>query len=184
MKKFFKKLSHILATLIGAILLSLFLFMSYCSYEVGYKPYRGKKFSKEAWQKADKIYKKSYGISGLCSMYNDIVTNHLKKGMKLKEVEDLLGDDGLKYYCVGNKKIKCLYYSLGLCYASAWTRAGGTLTICFNEKHEVVDFGKDTAMNKKYCSKGEIYCEGRPKCKCYVKDKLNGEECDFEVDKW
>lgn len=170
-------------------------------YKFEYNPYIGKKFSKESWIEADKKYKESYGISGQCAIYQDLITNHLKKGMALKMVEDLLGDDGLKYYCLGNRKVKCVYYSLGLCYANSWTRSGGTITICFNEKHEAIDYGHDDSMDNKYCSKGSIYCEGKPQCTCYPPSKLYEshmvgkgffkgdkliakEECDFEVERW
>ena len=49
-----------------------------------------------------------------CSMYNDVMKNHLKKGMKLKEVTDMLGDYRSVDYCT-NKKVKCISYTLGSC---------------------------------------------------------------------
>lgn len=165
------------------IVVILFAFDQVMRYSHYKEYYSGKKFSKEAWIEADKKYKESYGICGQCAMYHDLVTNHLKKGMTLREIEDLLGDDGLKYYCLGNKKIKCVSYSLGLCYAD-WAPSFGDVVICFDERHNAIDFGRARDLNKKYCSKGKIYCEGKPKCECYIKDKLNGEECDSEVERW
>ena len=157
------------------------------------KYYSGKKFTREGWEAAGKemsninkpLSEIMYGLNDRCKMFDDLTRNHLKKGMKLREVEELLGavNKRVVHYCIG-KKIKCVAYSMDTCYVSSWTISLGSVGICFNDKQEVMKFGKGY-LNNKLCDKGEIVCSPiRTKCECYINDKLNGEECDFEVDRW
>ncbi len=72
-------------------------------------------------------------------MYNDLVTNYLKKDMSKQEIFDLLGKPiyGAKY--PNNKNWQnCLEYSLGSCHA--WVGGSGrTLLICMRD-NQIIDF--------------------------------------------
>ncbi|MEY4097109.1 MAG: hypothetical protein RLZZ102_799 [Pseudomonadota bacterium] len=94
-----------------------------------------------------------------CSMYNDLTNNHLKKGMKLKEVTDMLGDEGqdLQYYCT-NKKVKCLTYTLGSCLKGMFNKSliveffgyydRQFMYVCFDGNEEFSSGGKSFGDNK------------------------------------
>ena len=44
-----------------------------------------------------------------CSMYDDLIKNHLKTGMTLEEVEKMIGKTPMVGYCKGDQA-KCLKY--------------------------------------------------------------------------
>jgi hypothetical protein len=163
------------------------------------KYYSGKKFTKEGWEAAGKemsninkpLSEIMYGLNDRCKMFDNLTNNYLKKGMKLKEVEKLLGKSISYNYCI-NKKIKCAPYSLGTCYVSSWTITPGVLTICFNKKNELIKFSRKQKMQKKLCNKKIIHCyHNEIKCICpFTKTRDDGTKgttfptCDFEVDRW
>jgi len=103
-----------------------------------------------------------------CSMYNDLTKKHLKKGMKLKEVTDMLGDDGndLLYYCT-NKKAKCLTYTLGSCLNGALSKSliveyfgfydRQFMYVCFDGNEEFISSGKSFGENEY----PYLVCEGK-----------------------
>ena len=92
-----------------------------------------------------------------CSMYNDLTNNHLKKGMKLKEVTDILGDYSSVYYCT-NKKVKCVTYQLGSCLKGMFNKSlivvyfgyydRQFMYVCFDGNEEFIDSGKSFGGNK------------------------------------
>ncbi len=175
----------------------LLLLLSYCSYEMrNSKLFGGVKFDKELWKNpngviadftgsrsSSSMFPSVYGTDIRCKMYNDIVTNHLKLGMKLEEVKDLLGmrKSTSITYCT-DEKTKCINYSLGTCYASSLTIYSERLIICFNKKQEVVWFGK--GKNRDRVCKQKFYCFG-DECECteitYAEHSI---ECPFKIDKW
>ena len=159
--------------------------------------YAVRKFNKEDWmgdggklvidftgkKSSSKSFPSVYGTNERCGMYDDLVKNYLKKGMKLKEVEKLLGKSVSYTYCV-DKKIKCTSYGLGTCYASSWTLSSTELTICVNDKQKVIEFRKGR-LHREICNEKIIHCmHDETKCDCYIQDIRNGEECSFKVDRW
>jgi hypothetical protein len=173
------------------------LWWSYWTYTLYYAPYRGMKFTTEAWLEdgGGKIWPGTKtivsGTANRCQMYDDLSTNHLRLGMKLEEVEKLLGPERA-IYCL-EKRIKCLSYSLNTCYASAWTISSGWLDICFNHRQEVIKWGKHgnagpelygTICDYKYAwfssSKGYICEDGR----IQFERGVISEKCSHEIEKW
>jgi hypothetical protein len=107
--------------------------------------YGSRVFDPSLWNKTH-VGKYTGGIvhdymSYRCGMYNDLVKNHLKKGMKIYYVTHILGETDFKSFC-SNKKIKCLRYTLGGC--SEWNESlnHNYIEVCFNEKEEAIGFGK------------------------------------------
>ncbi|NRA73410.1 MAG: hypothetical protein HRU36_01515 [Rickettsiales bacterium] len=153
------------------------------------KYYSGIEFNKEKWQESSSkrtaVDKPSHGTIR-CKMYSDIVKNRVKKKMKLAEVKAILGEPDLEYYCYGSRKIKCIKYFLGPCYENVFTTKYDYLVGCFNSKHEAIRFGDKLDLDKKFCSRGKIYCEKDGKCRCFIEEngKISGGKCDFEVDRW
>lgn len=190
MKKFLK----ILGFIIGIPILLLFAFICYVSYEGDYKAYRGLKFDRNIWDEdggalvlggKDSVY----GTNLRCKMYDDLSKNHLREGMKLHEVEDLLGEVELLTYCK-KKKIKCGYYRLGTCYASSWTLSSATLRLCFNKDLEVIKFGKDDILTE-LCGDDWASCYKEKQCRCHVTEKMEdgGKHthffpCKEKIDRW
>ncbi len=171
------------------------LLLSYCSYEMRYsKLYDGVKFDKQVWSGHKKVNQGSssesfpsvFGTDVRCKMYNDIVTNHLKIGMKLEEVEELLGYDKSVTYCK-DEKTKCIEYLLGTCYSSSFTLLHNELVICLNRDQKVVGFG-DKNYNDQGC-KQKFYCI-KEKCECTEITRSGSSysahsiECPFKIDKW
>jgi len=117
--------------------------------------YGASKFDHELWNKTH-IGKHTGGIvhdwdSYRCGMYNDLTKNHLKKGTKLKEVTDILGDYRLVYYCT-NKKAKCIAYALGSCLNGVLNKSlmvvyfghydRQYMYVCFDGNEELISSGK------------------------------------------
>ncbi len=189
MKKFLKILGFIL----GVPILLLFVFICYVSYEGDYKAYRGLKFDRDIWDNDGDLVlggKDSvYGTNLSCKMYDDLSKNHLRKGMKFKEVEDLLGKDYLLKYCL-NKKVKCIKYALGTCYASSWTLSHGWINICFDSNQEIVRFDNKIFeekicdwKNSAYFDKGEWECVNKR-----IREDgtvcSNTKKCPVEIEPW
>ena len=122
--------------------------------------YGASKFDHELWVKESevveigpsKISDKTYTVKSYrCGMYNDLTKNHLKKGMKLKEVTDILGDYRLVYYCT-NKKAKCIAYALGSCLNGVLNKSlmvvyfghydRQYMYVCFDGNEELISSGK------------------------------------------
>lgn len=202
MKKFLKILLKLLLWLVSILAILYIVTLSYCSYEVGYKPYRGLKFDKKIWSgesklkidqsgnsSSSKMFSSVYGTNVQCKMYHDIVTNILKKGMHINEIEDLLGkkENEILIYCK-DEKTKCIRYSLGTCYASSLTISHGSLNICFNRNQQALGYGQDDYL-KKTCK--EKFSCFKDKCDCEkIEEMKHGGisitpiECPFEIDKW
>ena len=107
---FTKKLGKYAAIIIAAYLL----ITQIVPWGLKLNMYGTDKFDSELWNKTH-IGRHTGGIvhdwdDYRCSMYNDLTNNHLKKGMKLKEVTNMLGETDLRTYCT-NKKVKCLKYA-------------------------------------------------------------------------
>jgi hypothetical protein len=123
-----------------------------------------------------------------CKMYNDIVTNHLKLGMKPEEVEGFLGSANKVVYCT-DEKTKCLTYQLGNCHsiATAIVYYQQALSVCFNKKHEVTWFGLEentsgVCKQKFYCTEEECKCTEITWCgNTHCEDSI---ECPFKIDRW
>lgn len=101
------------------------------------------KFYSISWQAAEKYGNtckcrllKNYDR---CGMYNDLVNNHLKKGMTEQQVIGLLGKPFYKViYSTWYKDKNCLRYELGYCWPSV--PVPNILLICFNKEMLVNDF--------------------------------------------
>ncbi|MFK7760970.1 MAG: hypothetical protein AB8B46_02455 [Candidatus Midichloriaceae bacterium] len=123
--------------------------------------YGASKFDAELWTKTH-IGKHTGGtvqdwMDYRCSMYNDLTKNHLKKGMKLEEVTDMLGDYRSVDYCT-NKKVKCISYQLGSCLNGALSKSlivkyfgfydRQFMYVCFDKDGKIVSNGKSLGKNK------------------------------------
>jgi hypothetical protein len=89
------------------ILLLLFLwYVGYCSW-AACKPLMKKKFNSEEWKSA-------FGgtLENRCGMYHDLTRNHLRKGMTIKQVEELLGEE-YRWRYSKDGKVKCVSYVMG-----------------------------------------------------------------------
>jgi hypothetical protein len=160
--------------------------------------YATSQFNSELWNKTS-VGKRTGGvvhdwIHYRCGMYEDLVNNHLKIGMKLKEVTDILGETNFRTYC-GNKKVKCLKYELGVC--SDWNdwHNRNFLDVCFDKNEESIGFGK-SFYNKDESMDHRTYyaylaCGGRENTigcldiKCWSPSKREGDrivqdEIDFK----
>jgi hypothetical protein len=154
--------------------------------------YGSDKFDSELWNKTH-IGRYTGGIvhdwdEYRCSMYNDLTNNHLKKGMKLKEVTNMLGETDLRTYCT-NKKVKCLKYALGSCLKGMFNKSliveffgyydRQYIYVCFDGNEEFISSGKS------YGGYGNRYqhlvCEGKDntvgcyKDECWTAPRLGGE---------
>jgi len=139
--------------------------------------YGADKFDSELWIKESEVFEigpssisdKTYTVKSYrCSMYNDLTNNHLKKGMKLKEVTDMFGDEGmdLLYYCT-NKKAKCIAYALGSCLNGVLNKSlivkyfgyydRQYMYVCFDGNEELISSGKSFGDNKY----PYLVCEGK-----------------------
>jgi hypothetical protein len=136
-----------------------------------------------------------------CSMYNDLTKNHLKKGMKLKEVTDMLGDYRSVDYCT-NKKVKCISYTLGSCLKGIFNKSliveffghydRQFMYVCFDGNEEFISSGKSYGK-KKYsysvcegenntilCGKYSGDCTRAPRMGGKDNDEVIYDEVDFE----
>lgn len=136
--------------------------------------YGSRKFDSSLWIKEKEILeigptrlseRSSKVVYYRCGMYNDLVKNHLKKGMKIKEVIRMLGDTDLKSYCI-DKKIKCLSYQLDGC--SEWNEwlNRNRIEVCFNQKEEVITFGKGEFEGMHHTRYSHYICGGEDKVIC------------------
>jgi len=178
LKKFlFKLLKIILVTS-----LIIFCIYSYCDYQT----YGYRKFDKDLWVKTS-IGEYTGGIVNdyldyRCGMYNDLVKNHLKKGMKIEEVIKMLGKTDLKYYCI-DKKIKCLYYRLGTCTDFILDIGHNHTYICFDSNNQYISAGL-SHHNDKICG-GEDKVIGCFKNECGGPQKgKNGLSIKFDYEQW
>ena len=159
------------------------LFVGYglCSYVEGWLGYRGSKFDPNIWF-SDAYLSDLYETSPRCKMYNDLVKNHLKKGMHVDDVEKLLGKTNIKSYCI-EKKNKCLSYSLGICYADSFGISHGRIEVCFDQDNKIISTGKD-GFSDKFCDYKRVICF-KEECDCYTrKDQGMGEKCPVEIEPW
>lgn len=150
----------------------------YFWYKVDYQQYRGRKFTKEAWAMAGK----NYGSEHRCQMYTDLVTNHLKLGMKLKDVEEMIGISG-PIYCL-DKKVKCYLEMLGNIYLFGFLRMEScSFSVCFNEKEELIGVERGSYYEK-VCSHGSMGCILRnAPCSCYSSHNRHI-PCPPNFEKW
>jgi hypothetical protein len=138
--------------------------------------YGTSKFDHELWVKESevveigpsKISDKTYTVKSYrCGMYNDLTKNHLKKGKKLEEVTDILGDyRHIVYYCT-NKKAKCIAYALGSCLNGVLNKSlmvvyfgyydRQFMYVCFDGNEELISSGKSFGDNKY----PYLVCEGK-----------------------
>ena len=171
--------------------------------------YGADKFDSELWNKTH-IGRHTGGIvhdwdEYRCSMYNDLTNNYLKKGMKLKEVTDVLGDEGkdLQYYCT-NKKVKCLTYTLGSCLKGMFNKSliveyfgyydRQFMYVCFDGNAEFISSGKSFGDNKypySVCgSKDHTVSCGTYSGNCAKAPRMGGEDNDeviqdkIEFEQW
>jgi hypothetical protein len=172
--------------LIGVPLACYIIFDSDLVYISGYKPFRGKKFSSAAWKGTDSDSKNNlvWNESYRCGMYTDLVNNHIKKGMTLTQIEELVGQTNLIQYCI-YKDIKCMAYSMGTCYAG-YGVAHGWLEVCFDKSHKVVSAGRsvnNSEYGKEVCNENLISCYLKG-CHCYFAKSKKWEDCPFEIQRW
>lgn len=162
-------------------------------YVVDYKPYRGMKFSQEAWKKNKHgqmrgLVLETFGVDDRCRMYTDLTQNYLKKGMSVTQVNDLLGIEPLVSYCL-EKRIKCVHYSLGTCH-SGLTVSFGALFTCFDASQTLIAIGGQD-FDEKLCDYKYAICGvGEPflnlGCNCYPKTKrhIGPEKCKDKIEMW
>lgn len=183
-----KTLVHMGLKIMGVPCLISFLLWSYYTYNYSYKPYRGEKFNQEKWM--SNVKDPESRANARCKMYNDIVNNHLKKGMKVQEVEALFGPITEYNYCL-KKKVKCINYRLGTCWTHYHSNID-SLKICFNDSQEVIYFSNFSKnwQDKEICEGANGYCKiGEQECSCYFTYKTDGgynislEKCP-EITRW
>ena len=135
-----------LLTIMWLSLVSITIIMAFFSYTswLAYQPLITDKFNSEQWKTAETDRDKSgyHPFKRRCGMYHDLTRNYLKKNMTIKEVEDLLGPTNLWRYCK-NQKIKCAYYSMGICYSNVLSIVPMDLFPCFNRKGKLVTYDRD-----------------------------------------
>lgn len=191
MYKSLKRIAKILLWIVGILVVVLIALWGYLAYLGDYKPYRGIDFSPALWDQSGKAMSSTdrspgdilYGISPRCGMYDDLKTNYLKKGMHISEVEKLLGKSISTSYCM-DKKVKCIWYDLGKCYANSFTMSSGILYVCVDENFKVIGVGRNRFDNE-ICNENIIHClDGKEKCDCYKNDAPTSVECNFKVDRW
>ena len=139
MKKFFKLLLKIVVGLLLLILI-LHLILGRMWEWAAYKPLMKKKFNSEEWKAVQEM--KEPQLSKRCGMYHDLTRNHLRKGMTIKEVENLLGAIDDWEYCK-NGKIKCAYYGMNVCYSNALSIVPMSLITCFNRKGKLITYDRE-----------------------------------------
>lgn len=104
-------------------------------------------FNSEKWQMAGTKSDK-YGhvpLERRCGMYRDLIKSHLKQGMRIEEVEDLLGTKNTWIMCP-EKKIVCLEYDMGRCPDALPM----FLFACLNKEDELVTYnGQEPCMTGK-----------------------------------
>ena len=168
------------------------------------------KFDSKLWIKESEVFEigpssisdKTYTVKSYrCSMYNDLMKNHLKKGMKLKEVTDMLGDYRSVDYCT-NKKVKCISYTLGSCLKGIFNKSliveffghydRQFMYVCFDGNEEFISSGKSYGK-KKYsysvcegenntilCGKYSVDCTRAPRMGGKDNDEVIYDEVEFE----
>ena len=157
--------------------------------------YGADKFDSELWIKESEVFEigpssisdKTYTVKSYrCSMYNDLTKNHLKKGMKLKEVTEMLGDYSSVYYCT-NKKVKCVTYQLGSCLKGIFNKSliveffgyydRQFMYVCFDGNEGFISNGKNYGSN--YYP--YLVCDGKNntvgcyKYECWTSPRLGSE---------
>jgi hypothetical protein len=153
-KKIIKTAARII---FGFIMLCIVLFLTYAGwFEYSmYKPLMTKTFDSQSWKLAEKkVWYSEFKIDGQviqsgpdvalerrCGMYHDLIKNYLKKGMTIKEVENLLGPIDHWYYYKSDKQ-KCTGYHMGICYSNAITVVPMILFTCFNKRENLIRFGR------------------------------------------
>lgn len=162
MGKKIKILGWIIGTpiiLIGAIVL----FISIWIYNASHLDLGRDKFNKEKWlaNKGD----------DRCYMYKDLVKNHLKKGMSIDEVEDLLGKcSHVDYSDILHQKV--LVYSGGECEKNLLEGAGKSMLvfIIFNVQEEMLDVINN---HDKLVKHFKVSCNFENNtCDCYNKNPI------------
>lgn len=142
LKKFLFKIFKIIVV----TSLIIFCIYLYCDYQT----YGYRKFHKELWDKNKELVeagptqlsdRSSNVISYRCGMYNELVKNHLKKGMGIEEVIKMLGKTDLKDYCI-DKKVKCIEYHLGTCVDFTVLLEGRSdIYLCFDGNNQYISAG-------------------------------------------
>ncbi len=117
------------------------------------KVFYEEKFDREKWLTAEKEYVEGYGwlTNYSCDrgkMYYDLISNHLKKGMKIQDALELLGNPEYSEYKIQYNgwfsKNTCYQYNLGDCH---WLPIADLLMICYKNEN-VVSFVR-TDINDK-----------------------------------
>ena len=103
----FKRLAGILVKTILWIMLILAIIYGGFYLYIHNAIFNSKEFNSEEWKAGEYHY-----IEDRCGMYDNLVSNYLRKGMTQEEVENLLGKGRLFYYCENNKA-KCISYMIG-----------------------------------------------------------------------
>lgn len=132
-------------------------------YYTEYAPYRGKQYDRAVWFSVEAP---SSDKDVRCGMTTDILDNHLHKGMKKEEVEGLLGKISSYFYCL-DQKIKFTTYYMGTCDFS--DQRGKSIEVCFDEKEEVVHFGKyEDKEEAVHCGKNDLPCDVYHRALCFL----------------
>ena len=173
LKKLFWILIILLGILIALLVLLNVLFITYTSIQE-YKPLMRKKFNKDIW-----ITAQGDTLERRCGMYHDLTRNHLKKGMSIKEVENLVGEINDWGYCT-DKKTKCSMHLMGVCYSNALSIVNMVLYICFDRNHRLVTYARERPCNmqgwytpktkEQYCSKTDSQGFSLPTNDCGITD--------------
>ena len=139
LKSFLKFIGYTAASIAGLILIlgiTAAALWNHYNNEIFYK----EKFDQKIWfQQSHSFKSDTYGVmtinkSGYCrgEMVEDLMSNHLKKGMTISEVKQIIGEPTChrlyKGYFVNDD---CLQYNLGGCNLDSITKI---LLVCFNKE--------------------------------------------------
>lgn len=161
------------------VLFLFFLFLWWREYDM-YQPLTTKAFDSAQWKLAG-IEKDEGGFHPLekrCGMYHDLATNHLHKGMTIEEVKNLLGEEDLWWYCTDRKR-KCMYYYMGMCYWGFLSGIPMAVHACFNRQGRLVTYHQtenycemqgsyDVKTKEQYCFKETPYGTAVPTNECGI----------------
>lgn len=141
LKKVFRILLKTILVIIGVIFIFFLIYAGLWEWAM-YKPLTRSKFSSEQWKLAKIKVDGHVPLERRCGMYHDLTRNHLKSGMSIKEVEDLLGPVDQWDYCK-DKKVKCMNYGMGVCYSNMLTIVPMSLHACFNKKGKLITYDRE-----------------------------------------
>jgi hypothetical protein len=172
-KRFLKLLLKIVVGLLLLILIMHLIFGGMWDW-AAYKPLMKKKFDSREWKAA-------FGdtLENRCGMYHDLTRNHLRKGMTIKQVEELLGEE-YRWRYSKDGKVKCVSYVMGVCYSNALSIVPMSLYACFNRSGVLIRYDRDMHYEMKgtyniktkeqSCLKADIDGTGIPTSDCGIDD--------------